>query len=177
MLHKLLVICLFVTINIIAMQKPAAKKHKNAPAHQPYEAYPDLAAGITPGYRWQQIQASHERDKQRLKGKIQLVQSKLDALRIPAKHQIETLLSVPESDPDTGDTPLHFAAANPSDIDLITELCKVQPQLKQKIDQYNNQGLTPFLVALLADNSKAFASLKALGANTSLPEKAALTQN
>lgn len=44
-----------------AIQQATSKKQKNESTDQMYVPYGDVARGITPGYKWQQIKASNER--------------------------------------------------------------------------------------------------------------------
>lgn len=84
---------------------------------------------------------------------------------------IKILLEDSPINPDTGNTPLHYAAAIHEVPDLVTLMLQRKPELKNLIDHCNKQGFSPYILALLKNNTAGAQILKELGAKLDWPKK------
>ena len=155
MLHKLLIICLFTTTYMmIAMDAPS-----NYQTLKILTGKSDIAEKAIAG--------AQERYK--------IFESDSTSCEKPAapwedeakSNFIKMLFEFSPID-SLGNTALHYAAAMLEVPDLVTLMFNQKPELKSLIDHYNNQGMTPLLLALEKENIKAALALIHYGANVEL---------
>ena len=135
------------------------------------ESLPDTAA-LSPRSQYEKMKALCAHEKKQLEDEANSVSKEPLVWSDEEKSTaIKALLEFPRICPTSGNTLLHYAATLPCLPDLIALVLEKNPNLKDDIDHHNKQGFSPYILALINENTAAAQILKDHGANLDWPKK------